>query len=74
MRQDTWTLTPREMDILALLVKGKSNREIAADLSLRPSTVKSHLRAVYVKFGVSNRTQAAMVGVRTFPMLRVLAG
>jgi two-component system, NarL family, nitrate/nitrite response regulator NarL len=73
MSQATWKLSPREMDVLALLVKGKSNREIAAELNLSLGTVKSHLSSMYKKLGVSNRTQAALVGVRIFPMLRVLA-
>ena len=73
MSQDTWKLTPREMDVLAIPMTGKSNREIAADLDLSVGTVKSHLSAMYMKLGVSNRTQAVLIGVRIFPMLRVLA-
>lgn len=73
MSQDTWKLSPREMEVLASLIAGKSNREIAADLNLSTSTVKAHLSAMYSKLGVSNRTQAALVGFRIFPMLRVVA-
>ncbi len=60
-------------DVLAFLVAGKSNREIAEELDLSISTVKAHLGSLYRKLGVSSRTQAALVGVRNFPMLRVLA-
>ena len=74
MRQDTWKLSPREMEVLASLIAGKSNREIAAELNMGVGTVKAHLSAIYWKLGVSNRTQAALVGFRIFPMLRVLAG
>ncbi len=73
MSQDMWNLTPREGDVLAFLVAGKSNSEIAAELDLSISTVKANLSSLYRKLDVSSRTQAALVGVRTFPMLRVLA-
>jgi two-component system nitrate/nitrite response regulator NarL len=66
-------LTPRERDVLACLTVGKTNREIAAELDLAVTTVKSHLSSVYKKLGVSNRTQAAMVGLGIFPTLRSLA-
>jgi DNA-binding NarL/FixJ family response regulator len=74
MRQDTWKLSPREMEVLASLIAGKSNREIAAELNMGVGTVKAHLRAIYWKLDVSNRTQAALIGYRIFPMLRVMAG
>ena len=67
------SLTPREMEVLALLTVGKSNREIATELYMGLSTVKSHLTEMYRKLGVSNRTEAALVGMRTFPMLQGLA-
>jgi DNA-binding NarL/FixJ family response regulator len=66
-------LTPRELDVLALLSMGKRNSEIAANLNLSVSTVKSHLRSIYKKLGVSNRTEAGIVGLRIFPMLRASA-
>ena len=52
-------LTPREDEVLALLAEGRSNAEIARHLGLRGSTVKYHLRNLFVKLGVENRTEAA---------------
>jgi DNA-binding NarL/FixJ family response regulator len=66
-------LTRRELDILAFLIPGKSNRDIAAELNIGVGTVKGHLSSIYRKLGVSNRTEAAMVGLGIFPMLRALA-
>ena len=56
-------LTKRESDVLQLLAKGCSNREISRQLFLSEKTVKAHLAAVFRKLGVTNRTQAAMVAV-----------
>jgi DNA-binding NarL/FixJ family response regulator len=56
-------LTRRELDILALLAEGRSNREISRHLYLSEKTVKAHLAAVFRKLGVTNRTQAAMAAV-----------
>jgi two-component system nitrate/nitrite response regulator NarL len=57
-------LTPRERDILAALTAGKTTRVIATELYLSEGTVKSHLGSIYRKLGVSNRTEAALVGLR----------
>lgn len=62
-------LTPRELDVLAFLPLGKTNREIAAELHLSEGTVKQHLRSTYKKLGVSNRTEAAMVGLGIFSLV-----
>ena len=51
-------LTPREREVLGLLTKGYPNKEIARKLELREITIKVHLKNVYRKLGVSNRTQA----------------
>ena len=67
------TLTAREMQVLACLVTGKTNREIGQELFIAESTVKSHVISIFGKFGVSTRVEAAIVGWETFPMLRVLA-
>ena len=56
-------LTKRELDILALLAEGRSNRDISRHLFLSEKTVKAHLAAVFRKLGVTNRTQAAMAAV-----------
>jgi DNA-binding NarL/FixJ family response regulator len=57
-------LTPRESEILELLALGLSNRAIADQLGIRNPTVRAHCVNIYLKLGVGNRTQAAMVHVR----------
>ena len=53
-------LTARELDLLLLLAQGMSNDEIAAELTLEVSTVKSHLARMMPKLGVRSRLQAAV--------------
>ncbi|WP_323770011.1 response regulator transcription factor [Antarctobacter sp.] len=53
-------LTPREMDVLKGLGDGKSNKEIARDLGLTEPTIKLHMKTLYRKLEVNNRTQAAL--------------
>jgi two-component system response regulator DegU len=67
-------LTKREMDILALLAEGRSNRDISKHLYLSEKTVKAHLAAVFRKLGVTNRTQAAMAAVSMGMGPRRMAG
>jgi DNA-binding NarL/FixJ family response regulator len=57
-------LTPRETEVTQLLIKGLSNKEIAAQMQLSEGTVKIHLHNIYKKLNVSNRTALAtmMVG------------
>lgn len=57
-------LTVREMDILKLLVAGLGNQEIAARLYLSEKTIKNHLTSVFRKFGVNDRTQAALYALK----------
>lgn len=57
-------LTEREKEILALLVRGKSNREIAAQLFISEKTVKNHLTHIFRKIGVEDRTQAAIFALQ----------
>ena len=73
MSRSNQYLTPREQEVLAFLTVGKTNREIAAGLGVSVSTVKCHLRSIYEKLGVSNRTEAAIAGLRIIPILRALA-
>lgn len=54
-------LTPRELQVLEGLTKGKSNKEIARDLDITEPTVKLHVKTLYRKVGAANRTQAAMI-------------
>jgi DNA-binding NarL/FixJ family response regulator len=57
-------LTDRESEILALITQGKSNAEVASLTYLSPNTVKSYIRTIYRKIGVTSRTQAVLWGVR----------
>src|SRR5579859_490004 len=57
-------LTPREAEILVLLARGLTNKEIAARLSVSVRTVRSHVEHVYAKIGVSARGAAAMFAMR----------
>ena len=56
-------LTPREQEVLALIVRGLSNDDLAAQLYLSINTVKSLIRAIYRKIGVTSRSQAVAWGV-----------
>ncbi len=53
-------LTDRQMDVLRLMAKGYSNKEIARELQLAPSTVKTHLSQLLTHLGASNRTDASI--------------
>lgn len=55
---DVPRLTPRESEVLPLLAKGFSNKEIARDLGVSPDTVKDHLARLYTKLNASDRTEA----------------
>jgi DNA-binding NarL/FixJ family response regulator len=57
-------LSPREMEVLQLLAKGLSNKEIAARLGLVVGTVKIHVANIFTKLGVSDRTQALVTAVK----------
>ena len=57
-------LTPRERDVLALVGRGRSNKQIAAALHLSEGTVKGYVSTVLEKLGVDDRTQAALYAVK----------
>lgn len=63
-------LTPRQQDVLDLLVQGKTNKEIALALGLGEGTVKIHMAAIFRYFGVNNRAAAAVAGARPYPNRR----
>src|SRR3954471_16433091 len=58
-------LTDRELEIFKRLASGKSNHEIAEDLSLSPNTVANHIASILAKLHLENRTQAAADAVRS---------
>jgi len=58
------TLSPLEVRVLRLIADGNSNKEIAATLSATEDSVKGHVRNILSKLGASDRTQAAMIGVK----------
>lgn len=58
-------LTRREQDVLALIAEGKTNKEIARSLDISPATVKVHVERIIGKLGVADRTQAAVLAVKT---------
>jgi DNA-binding NarL/FixJ family response regulator len=62
-RVDPSPLTARQTSIVRLLAHGKLYKQIAAELELSPSTVRSHLHAVYTKLGVADRTQAVLLAM-----------
>jgi two-component system, NarL family, response regulator LiaR len=57
-------LSPRERDVLALLARGRSNRQIARDLAIGEQTVKTHVRSILAKLGLQDRIQAAIFALR----------
>lgn len=63
-RREMMTLTPRQRQVLELLVQGKSNKEMARALKLAEGTVKVHLAALFRTMGVTSRSAAAAAGVR----------
>ncbi|MFI7098620.1 response regulator transcription factor [Streptomyces sp. NPDC050161] len=57
-------LTGREVQVLAAIIQGKSNRCIGRDLKISEHTVKAHIRSIFAKLRVASRTEAAMAGLR----------
>ena len=57
-------LTEREMDVLRCLARGRSNKEIGADLFISEKTVKTHVGSILDKLGLADRTQAALYAVK----------
>lgn len=57
-------LTDRENQVLALLVRGAQNKEIAAQLDISERTVKAHLASIFNRLGVNSRTEAVAVAMK----------
>jgi DNA-binding NarL/FixJ family response regulator len=60
----TLDLSPRQLDVLRLLIEGKSNKLICRELDLSESTVKTHLGAIFRRLDVNSRTQAVLAAAR----------
>ena len=57
-------LTPAEIDVLRLIAAGQANKQIANQLSITEDSVKGRVKSILSKLGATDRTQAAMIGVR----------
>ena len=57
-------LSPRELDVLRLIIKGQSNKEIGTSLGVAENTVKNHVKMILEKLGVADRTQAATTALQ----------
>jgi DNA-binding CsgD family transcriptional regulator len=57
-------LTPRELDVLRLLIAGHPDREIATALYISPRTVQTHVAGIFAKLGAGTRAEAAAIAVR----------
>jgi DNA-binding NarL/FixJ family response regulator len=57
-------LSAREREVLDLIVRGKSNKEIASDLGITESTVKCHVSVILMRLNVSDRTQAVVTALQ----------
>jgi DNA-binding NarL/FixJ family response regulator len=57
-------LTPREIEVLCLVARGASNKEIAAALVISEKTARNHVERTYAKIGVSNRIGASMYALQ----------
>ena len=58
------SLSPRELTILELIARGLSNKEIQSSLSIAEGTLRNHLKRIFDKFHVTDRTQAALIGIK----------
>jgi len=63
--QELAALTPREVEVLRLMARGRSNAEIARELFLGNATVKTHVTHILTKLGLASRTQAAILAYET---------
>ena len=64
IKDETFQLTRRELEVLQMIAKGKSNFEIAEELYLSEKTVKNHLTNIFRKIEVSDRTQALIYALK----------
>jgi DNA-binding NarL/FixJ family response regulator len=60
----TSQLTDREVEVLRLIAKGFSNKDISDRLFLSEGTIRNHVSSILAKLGVSDRTQAAVIAIQ----------
>ena len=58
------TLTPRELDVLRLVSRGRSNKDMAAAMFLSEETIKSHMKGLFQKLGVHDRAEAVAIALQ----------
>jgi DNA-binding NarL/FixJ family response regulator len=62
----TIKVTPRDQQVLDLLVQGCSNKEIAGQLSISPRTVKQHLRTLFLRAGIRDGRKRVKLAIAAF--------
>ncbi|MBA6350087.1 MULTISPECIES: response regulator transcription factor [unclassified Colwellia] len=55
------TLTPRQQEVVNMMMKGHSNKKIALEIGIAEATIKMHATSIFKRLGVSNRTEAALM-------------
>ncbi len=63
-QQESSEISARELDVLRLIIRGRSNKEIASDLGIVEGTVKAHLAHIFAKLGASDRAQAIAIAIK----------
>ncbi|MGA3348733.1 MAG: LuxR C-terminal-related transcriptional regulator [Candidatus Sulfotelmatobacter sp.] len=66
MHMNTMKVTPRDQQVLDLLVQGCSNKEIAGQLSISPRTVKQHLRTLFLRAGIKDGRKRVKLAIAVF--------